>query len=102
MRKASDTERKPISIERGDAPYFSLYVRYSKAPVARTMSLDGDAGLVNLDVDAEGEVVGLEAAITKPKQIEMLARIAQERKLGLDGVFAASTTGRRAASRRTP
>lgn len=65
----------------------ALYLYYQEgAAVARTIDVT-ESGSVALDVDADGNTVGVELVNPGPAELEALARIARERELSLEGLF---------------
>ena len=64
-----------------------LYLSYQiGARVARTIEV-AESGSVTIDVDAEGETIGIELLAPGVVQLEILTHIARERDLSLDGLF---------------
>jgi len=65
-----------------------LYLYYAEgATIAKTIDVTGD-GSVAIDVDDFGETVGIELLDPGRDQLEALTRVARERDLSLDGLFA--------------
>lgn len=79
---------KPIvEIEHDDAGgMHSMYLRYSEAPVARTVARDPE-GSVNVDLAADGSPVGVELVSTGDEEVSLAIAAAQEYGLSLVGVF---------------
>jgi hypothetical protein len=67
------------------APH-SVYLRYSRQLRAKTVSLDGDERYVNVDIDADGEVIGIELVFPSDQSFDLLAQFAHENGLGLGRV----------------
>jgi uncharacterized protein YuzE len=67
-----------------------LYLRYAPAqPVARTLSIT-ETESIAIDLDANGDVLGVELLAPQAAEFETLAAIAEERDLSLDGLFPAA------------
>lgn len=79
MKPLIAVERKRS--EHDDVVLVSLYLRYSREPVARTESLDGE--VVNVDYDATGAVIGIEVADVDDDSIALATKFANEHGLGL-------------------
>lgn len=60
----------------------AVYLRFSKLPVARTLSYAN--GEINVDVDDYNEVVGIEVLSLDPDELQALAEIAKKFRLSLD------------------
>ena len=69
-----------------------IYLRFSNDDVVETES--HAAGELNVDLDAAGEVVGIELLSTDPDEIEALAAIARRFRLVLAPLFGSSLTRR--------
>jgi|GEM_PF-5186676 len=82
---------KPIiEIERDEeGGMHSLYLHYSREPIVRTISRDAD-GSVNVDIDANGDPVGLELVGTSDDEVTVAIDAAREYGLSLAGVFSSS------------
>jgi uncharacterized protein YuzE len=66
-----------------------LYLRYAPAqPVARTLSMT-ETESIAIDIDANGDVLGVELLSPQTAEFETLAAIAKERGLSLEGLFPA-------------
>jgi hypothetical protein len=64
-----------------------MYLYYAEGtPIARTVD-ETPAGTVAVDVDAQGETVGVEVQSLGAAEIAALSRVATERKLSLDRFF---------------
>ena len=67
-----------------------LYLYYGEEkPVARTIDVT-ETGSVAIDVDADGETLGIELLDPGADELEALVRVARERNLSLDGIFSFS------------
>ncbi len=81
MRSVVDVERS------SDSGVVCLYLRYSYGNIVRpTTSLD-DEGSVNVDYDAQGEIVGIEIIDVDDESVALATRFANEHNLGLAGAF---------------
>jgi hypothetical protein len=82
--------RPIIRIERDEDPgVHSLYLHYSLEPIVRTISKDAE-GSVNVDLDVNGEPVGLELVGTSDDEVAIAIDAAREYGLSLAGVFSSS------------
>lgn len=63
----------------------ALYLRYSGKPVARTEWLDGPNGSVSVDLDVDGDPVGIEVVVIDDETVALATRYANENGLGLTG-----------------
>jgi uncharacterized protein YuzE len=82
---------KPLlKVTRERRPPHSMYLKYSDVPVARTSSLDGDEHYVNVDLDTQGEVVGIEIVFPDDRSVELAVSYALERGLSLTGLVTPS------------
>ena len=80
---------KPIiEIER-DEEQGSLYLHYTRESIVGTISKDAE-GTVNVDVDVNGEPVGLELVGTSDDEVAVAIDAAREYGLSLARVFSAA------------
>jgi uncharacterized protein YuzE len=78
---------KPLlEITRDDQTPHSIYLYYSRNPVARTRTLDENYE-VAVDFDGSGEVVGIEIVAPDDDTIAIAIRFALDHDLSLVGVF---------------
>ena len=78
---------KPLlEITRDDKAPHSIYLYYSRDPVARTQTLDENEE-VAVDFDGSGEVVGIEIVAPDDETIALATRFALDHDLSLVGVF---------------
>jgi uncharacterized protein YuzE len=78
---------KPLlDITRDDQAPHSIYLYYSRNPVARTLTLDENYE-VAVDFDGSGEVVGIEIVAPDDETIATATRFALDHDLSLAGVF---------------
>ncbi len=67
--------------------FYSMYLRYSDGEaVPPTKTLDS-SGSVNVDVDANGDIVGIELVHVNDDTVAIVTHFANEQGLGLAGVF---------------
>jgi uncharacterized protein YuzE len=64
----------------------SMYLRYSRAAVAKTQALD-EKYAVNVDFDDAAEVIGIEIVVPTRDTIDVAAKFATEHGLSLEGAF---------------
>jgi uncharacterized protein YuzE len=78
---------KPLlEITRDDQAPHSIYLYYSRNPVARTHTLD-ESYEVAVDFDSSDEVVGIEIVSPDGETIATATRFALDHDLSLVGVF---------------
>jgi hypothetical protein len=71
--------RELKEVERGDE---AVYLRFSHLPIARTKTFaDGE---LNIDLDHDNDVVGIEILSLGPTEMKALAEIVAEHRLSLD------------------
>jgi hypothetical protein len=68
-----------------------VYLRFATTPVTRTEAHAN--GEVNVDLDAQGGVVGIEMLSTDPGEWAAVGRIAERYHLRFDLFFHGATTG---------
>jgi uncharacterized protein YuzE len=78
---------KPLlEITRDHETPHSIYLYYSRDPVARTQTLDENYE-VAVDFDSSGEIVGIEIVAPDDETIAIATRFALDHELSLVGVF---------------
>ena len=77
--------RELMLVEGSGGPEKPLYLRFSSTPVTRTESFA--SGEVNVDLDAQNQVIGIEMLSTDPEELEVLARLMRSHDLRLTGLF---------------
>ncbi len=78
---------KPLlEVTRDDQAPHSIYLYYSRDPVARMQTLDENYE-VAVDYNSSGEVVGIEIVAPDDKTIAIATRFALDHDLSLVGVF---------------
>ncbi|MBV8636928.1 MAG: DUF2283 domain-containing protein [Candidatus Eremiobacteraeota bacterium] len=70
--------RELKNVEAGE---HATYFRFSKMPVAKTRCLAN--GEINVDLDADNEVVGIEVLSLDPEEMQTLADVVKEYRLSL-------------------
>ena len=60
-----------------DSCTLAWYVRFSKRPVAKTLSEDKTGAVVAIDLDSRGEVVGVELLGVRQFEINMIQKMAR-------------------------
>lgn len=76
-----------IEVTREAETPWSIYLRYSRAPVFKTTSLDGAEHFVNVDFDERGEIVGIEIVAPDDASVDLVSTFAHANELSLTGVF---------------
>ena len=79
--------KRLIEVTRDPDRLHSMYLRYSKAEVARQESLDGETRFVNVDWDDSNKIVGIELVAPDDESVDLVAQFAHAHKLSLVGVF---------------
>lgn len=74
-------------IEWSGTPGDPFYLRFSRKPIAKTE--EHVNGEVNVDLDRDGHVVGVEMLSGDPLEWEVLGKIGKERNLRFDLLLAA-------------
>jgi len=69
-----------------DSEADALYLYYSHTPITHQLNLHQECSL-NVDLDANDEVVGIELLSPTNIELEMLVRFANEHDLSLEGLF---------------
>ena len=73
LHRFSIKSSSPPSVEI-DTQASAVYVRFKKSAVAKTVSQPGELIHVAIDLDAKGEVVGIEAVGAKQFNIEVIMK----------------------------
>jgi uncharacterized protein YuzE len=72
-----------------------VYLRFAETAIVKTSTYAG--GEVNVDLDASGEVVGIEMLSIEPEEFEAVAKIGKEHDLRFD-LFLASAKNQHGAA----